>query len=255
MSGVNGVVRGVLDYLRRQVFRESPIHSCVVATAVRCHNPGRSQHRARCDFPGLICDAVHGGIDQRFLWLPLGLLVCFVLAACATSPVLVSSPRTLNSAVMSRFELDGRLAIRSAHEAGQVHVHWLHDGQHDELTVSSPLGQTEGVLIREGETVRWVDDTGHSHPASSMDALSVQWLGWKLPLQSLHYWVAGAAQPDIPFQVRWHNNELELQQAGWSVHFVRWQDWAGHSLPGRLDFAGEGVSGRLLVSDWRGVSW
>ena len=246
MSVVNGMVSDVLDCLRRQMSSASPIHSRVVATAV-C-----GQCRARCD---LTHDAMHGGTQQRLFWLPFALLVCFGLVACATSPALVASPRTLNSVAMSRFELDGRLAIRSAHDAGQVHVHWLHDGQHDELTVSSPLGQTEGVLIREGETVRWVDDAGHSHPANSMDALSMQWLGWKLPLQSLHYWVAGAAQPDIPFQVRWDHNELELQQSGWSVHFVHWQDLAGHRLPGRLDFVGEGVSGRLLVSDWRGVSW
>lgn len=195
--------------------------------------------------------------QNRTLFLA-GLWSCFWLTACATVPVpsaQAPSPEVLNAVALSRFELDGRLAIHTAHEAGQVRVHWLHDGQHDELTLSSPLGQTEGVLTRDQTGVRWVDGDGHPHVADDMDALSVRWLGWKLPLQALGYWVAGVAQPGMPFRAAWHSDGLVLRQAGWRVHFVRWQERDGHHLPDRLDFSGEGVSGRLLVSDWRGMLW
>lgn len=174
------------------------------------------------------------------------------LSGCATAPV-AHAPAHLNANPVSDFELDGRIALRYGNESSLANIHWQHTPASDTLTLSTPLGQTVAVLIRDSKGVTLTDSGGHIHTASTLEDLTGQLLGWRLPLQDLTYWVAGSATPRLPYRVQTDSatGMVELAQSDWLVTYKRWTMAEGKELPNNLIVSGAGVTAHLIIGEWR----
>ncbi len=187
---------------------------------------------------------------MRFL-VVCGCAVLLGLSGCATAPV-AQAPAHLNAHPVSAFELDGRIALRYGRESSLANIHWQHTPARDTLALSTPLGQTVAVLIRDSTGVTLTDSGGHIHTASSLEDLTGQLLGWRLPLQDLTYWVAGSAIPQLPYRVNTDSatGMIELAQSDWLVTYKRWTMAEGKELPDNLVVSGAGVTVHLIVGEW-----
>ena len=184
-------------------------------------------------------------------WLA-GLVLALGLVGCASVPPAVQVQQ-LNPVAALPFELDGRIALRYQDQSSTAGLHWSHSVAQDVVTISSPLGSTLAVLTRDKNGVRLLDNEQRVHQAKDSRELTGQLLGVKLPLDYLAYWVLGQAVPDVPYQTEIDATAtlVRLQQAGWTVHYQRWQTLGGLNVPNKLMVAGEGSELRMVITQWQ----
>ncbi|SCK09623.1 lipoprotein insertase outer membrane protein LolB [Vogesella sp. LIG4] len=177
-------------------------------------------------------------------WLVSGCLL--LLAACATTPEVshsMSAPAA--NVVDSPFSTSGRLAVNYQGRGQLASFDWQHSAGSDQLNVKTPIGTTVASLRRDASGVRLLAD-GQERRATDVESLTEDTLGWPLPLSNLAWWARGLAAPGIQAE---QAADGRLQQQGWLIRHS--QDATTH-LPRRLELEREGLSIRLVFSDWRG---
>jgi outer membrane lipoprotein LolB len=187
-------------------------------------------------------------------------LAAVVLSGCSTLPPSSTSTAAANTSTATTggsgaarqyhqaIDVSGRLSIRYQQDGKDQAMHgsftWSQDQQETVITLLSPLGQTlatiniaadQATLKQSGQPVR---------SASDVDALTVQALGWPLPIAGLRDWLQGFGQSAAgqrftatppaaadSFSVTTADN--------WLIHYTNWQDLdsGAESYPKRIDLA------------------
>lgn len=200
----------------------------------------------------------------------LVLLGLVMLGGCAflpSRPAPVARPANSESAA---FALNGRISVKHLAERQSAGLHWKHQPRSDEILLLTPLGQTAARVYRD-DGMATLDEGGRHYQDVDAESLMQQVLGWHLPLNGLHYWVLGKADPAVPAQIeRAGNGQISvLRQDGWEVRFLRYAgsqagDIAGcaqpagctgnlagaDSLPARLQLSREDMQVQLLIDEW-----
>jgi outer membrane lipoprotein LolB len=154
-----------------------------------------------------------------------------VLAACASEPAVVArTPRPLDS-----FSLDGRIAVRQGETRHYANVAWQHDGRHDSILVTTPLGQGVAELSRDAGGARLVTADHREVTAPDWEGLAERVLGARLPLDDLPSWLAG--RPPRP-------------GSGWRVDYLDYQSPAADALPTLIEFQRDDIDVRLKIDRW-----
>jgi outer membrane lipoprotein LolB len=178
-------------------------------------------------------------------WLVfLGLAMLGGCASVSPPPATVARPAQFESAP---FALNGRISVKHLETRQSAGLHWTHRAQSDEVLLLTPLGQTAARVYRDDSNATL--DNGDKHYQDvDAESLMEQVLGWHLPLNGLHHWVLGMADPESPAQIeRADNGQISvLHQDGWEVHFLRYAD----SLPARLQLSREDLQVQLLIDEW-----
>lgn len=186
----------------------------------------------------------------------IGLLV---LAGCAMQPP-VSEPVRL-AAFASRqaqigkllnWSLDGHAAIRTAHDAGSVAVHWRQSGEHYRIDLIAPFGAGSVRLTGDAQRVRLQTSRGESVVAGSARDLLNRYMGYDLPVASLRYWLRGILAPG-PVQAQQLDREGRLTfltQQGWRIQFRDYGRFSGIELPTALELHRDQVEMKLVIRRW-----
>lgn len=92
---------------------------------------------------------------------------------------------------LDAFLLEARFTLR--HESGHYsgRLSWRHSPSHDELLLSSPLGQGIAEIRRTREGVQLRTQDGQQRSAGDLPTLTQQLLGFPLPLDMLTGWLFG----------------------------------------------------------------
>lgn len=162
--------------------------------------------------------------------------------------------------------LRGRLAIRTRERGESVNLVWRHDGgARHYINLYGPLGSGRVVLTADADGAMLRDSKGGTHRDASAEALLYRVAGWRVPFESLQYWVLGIPAPDGPLR-----KELDgwgrlssLVQGGWRIEFPEYHVVDGRYLPRKLvmralpgtrhvagDGAGQSVQVKALIEDW-----
>lgn len=168
--------------------------------------------------------------------------LALALAGCAPGFVLPSSDL--------QFDLTGRLAVRYRGEGATGNLAWRHSERTDEMLLTSPVGQGLARLVRQDAEVVLTLQDGREMRAADAEALTEQALGFRIPMAGLAEWVRGRVAPAPPpvREVRDGRDRLiELEQAGWTIHF---QEYDGR-IPLRLQLTYPGVELRLAITEWK----
>lgn len=177
------------------------------------------------------------------------------LAGCAAFGISASvPPGRPPRASIRRFGLLGRLAVRNGSASYVANIEWRHVADGSEyLLVTSPLGQGVAELGADGRGA-WIRTAERQqYDAATLDDLSEQVFGARLPLSHLPSWAL--ARTVGPAAV----NRLVLDgfgrpesfvEAGWQVSYPSYESRSPDALPSAMRFARDPLDVRLKVDEW-----
>lgn len=181
-------------------------------------------------------------------WAFLGLAMLSGCALLPPAPAPIARPAQSETAP---FALNGRISVKHLETRQSAGLRWTHQLKTDEILLLNPLGQTAARIYRDDGHATLDDGNNHYQDADT-ESLMEQVLGWHLPLNGLHHWVLGMAEPDSPAQIeRADNGQISvLRQDGWEVRFLRYADSKPDSMPTRLQLSHEDLQVQLLIDEW-----
>lgn len=196
-------------------------------------------------------------IDRRLPWL----LAIVLLSGCRVVPTAPTGAEGAQEAYLARadelstwkaWELVGRLSIDDGEDGGSGRLAWRLEGEDSRLDFRGALGQ--GAWRLEISTGRAVLERADGSRTMAPDVESLVWreLGWRLPVNSLRYWVMGLQAPgraerlDLDEQGR----VTYLVQQGWSIELDRYRAAGGVDLPGRIEATDGALRIKLIAASW-----
>lgn len=180
--------------------------------------------------------------QQRFQQLLL-LAGPALLAGCINTPQRPADPAAVDAAwaihqqqisAAQGFEAIGRVAVKGGGLSGALR--WDQDGEHFKLRIAGPFGA--GALSMEG-TPHAVAIKGKDIDLVTQEPERVlaERSGWRLPLNSLRWWVLGlpapAPAPDISLDGDGH--ALQIRQGDWTLRYSDYRSETLPALPGRIE--------------------
>ena len=178
-----------------------------------------------------------------------------LLSGCALlPPASAPTPRPAKSETVP-FAMNGRISITHQDKRDTAGLRWTHQAQADEILLFAPLGQTAARVYSDARSVArqaTLDSDGKHYQADDVESLMEQVLGWHLPLNGLHHWVLGMADPDSPAQIeRAGTGRIAvLHQDGWEVRYLDYADDTTDALPKRMQLNYEDLQVTLLIDEW-----
>lgn len=183
--------------------------------------------------------------------------ICLVLLSggCSVAPERAGEappyPGTLED--LTTWTATGRVHIQTDDESWQATLLWRQQEDAYRIRLIAPLGQ--GTLELQGNAggvvLRTAD--GEEHAARNAEALMLDTLGWRVPVDGMAHWMAGRADPRREFEAREEDEGgrlVELRQAGWHIRYRDYQQAAGLALPRRLRLETERFSLDIVVTRW-----
>ncbi|HNH24337.1 MAG TPA: lipoprotein insertase outer membrane protein LolB [Accumulibacter sp.] len=179
-----------------------------------------------------------------------------LLNACSTLPPAENRGTTALAAPehLDGFTIYGRFSLTHEGKNHVGRVNWRHDGPHDVLILSSPLGQALAEVVSGPSGARMTQADGHVLVADNAEQLLETLLGYPLPLDKLVVWLRGvnrginrsgdALTYDASGRV------LSRQDQAWRIDY-EYDDDHAQSLPARLFIdRADGLRLRLRIEQW-----
>jgi len=149
----------------------------------------------------------------------------------------------------SAWALDGRTAVAVGTQGWQATLDWRQANGVSEVHLSGPFG-AGAMLIKLGPDGVSVNG---APPAANEQAQLEAKLGFAPPLAELRYWLLGVPAPGEPVEHLERNaldRAVALDQAGWSVHYERYEGVGEDSLPALIRLERDTVRVRVAVDRW-----
>lgn len=223
---------------------------------------GRSQNKSAEVAPGTAGSShLSAAGPSRYL-----LLGCFalLLAACAGQkeqpqplPPTAAPESQPSVAQLQHWTIKGKVGVRSPDENGSANLNWRQRAASSyRIDLSGPLGAGATVITGSpaGAELRRGDDPPVRAPSATQ--LTLQTLGWPLPIDEMFYWVRGLAAPGGgASEQRNAQGQLQsLQQSGWRLNFSDYQSKGPYTLPTRIVGETTGAAGpvtvKLVIKEW-----
>jgi outer membrane lipoprotein LolB len=197
------------------------------------------------------------------------LVASLVLGGCATAPRTpppVGDPlaawgqRQAALRALERWQISGRVGVRSGDEQGQANVVWVRDGSRHRINLFGPFGGGRVVLTEDPGGAQLRDGKHETLEAPDARTVLYQRTGWDIPFDELQYWLTGVPAPGASNDLNldaWGRLQT-LRQDGWVVQVLEYEQEDRYELPRRLvisraggDAAGRGpVEVKLVIKGW-----
>jgi len=154
---------------------------------------------------------------------------------------------------MEAWTLNGRVAVQLNGEGWNAHLRWRQSDEAYRIRIYDPFGRTLAQIEGDATGASLRSAEGWQREAATPEALMDAEFGWHLPLTGMRHWLRGvpATGPVESLQLDDQGRPLRLVQAGWQLDYGAYASAHPLALPTRMDLAQEGVSVRLVVSDWQ----
>lgn len=182
-------------------------------------------------------------------------LLPLLLGACASQPsVPVAAMKAAEPpavALLSRFEIDGRLQVRDGDKTAAVGVEWMHAEEGDEWLFSGPLGQGLARIQSGPEGARMTLADGRRVEAPSAAELAERLFEVHAPFAQLPRWVTarlpgGAEVRELDAVGR----PLRVVDQGWTIEYLEYAGDAPADLPRKIDIHRGDTRLRLIIDTW-----
>jgi outer membrane lipoprotein LolB len=140
------------------------------------------------------------------LALGLALAIVWALAGCQTVPVspapsVAWSVRRPSLQDLSRFGLNGRVAVAVGNQGFNAGMRWTQAASVTHLALTGPLGAGGVEVTADGGDLSVVTSSGKRLGDADARAELEDKLGFEPPLTSLRYWILGVPDPGAPASV------------------------------------------------------
>lgn len=175
------------------------------------------------------------------------------LAACNSLPSASGPPLAGGRESLQAFLLSGRFSLRFEGRSYVGHLDWRHDGDGDELLLSSPFGQSVAEIVSDASGARLIGSDGSSRTAATADELLQSVLACPLPLSKLLGWLQGGDPNATAITLDALGRPLHLRHEDWRIDY-EYDSADPRALPGRLFVEREsGFSLRLRIDAWQAL--
>lgn len=192
-------------------------------------------------------------------------LVCIVsmLAGCAVfesrdvvTTIVTQPGEGIVNEIITDFDVMGRVLVKADNHGFSGGVHWQHTEISDEIMLFSPLGQTVAQIERGAEGVRLITSEQKTYYASSVENLTEDVLGWRLPLSGLQFWVQGT---HFPFTMSEKDLDrsgrtVAIRQDGWKITYLDYFSRlvpVNNNLPRVLELSRINLKLKLVIDNWK----
>ncbi len=175
---------------------------------------------------------------HRRAWLRTLAVTAVLLSACTTTVPEIGEPDDGARPPPSiAWIAEGKLALSGPELAETASFKWQrHSPSHEQLRLSGPLGFGAVDIVRDGNTVYWLDGE-QARPLSALGlAPGPEQLVMSLPMDHLGNWLLGEA-PDA--------------DSGWQQQVQRWQSIPPWRLPRNQQLSRGDLQLRIFLSKWR----
>lgn len=181
-------------------------------------------------------------------------LLPLLLGACASQPPAPAAAKVVEPpavALLSRFEIDGRLQVRDGDKTAAVGVEWMHAEEGDEWLFSGPLGQGLARIQSGPEGARMTLADGRRIEAPSAAELAERLFEVHAPFAQLPRWVTarlpgGAEVRELDAIGR----PLRVVDQGWIIEYLEYAGDALADLPRKIDIHRGETRLRLIIDTW-----
>ncbi len=198
-----------------------------------------------------------------------GMALTLLLAACASVPReplpdgLTRQPpadwaqRSETLTGFSRWELQGKLAVRQPEDSGSAVINqWRQvDEQYHLLLSSAFLGMGRTELQGMPGFLTLTTSDGEIYRSSDPQSLVEAATGWQFPLDSLTWWIRGLPAPEGDFELLFDQQDqlAAIRQQGWDIRFDRWNRFIDDypELPARITALKGERRIRLVITQWQ----
>ncbi|TAK79297.1 MAG: outer membrane lipoprotein LolB [Gammaproteobacteria bacterium] len=184
------------------------------------------------------------------------LLIAVTLTSCTTMappPTSVSwQNRQLALNQLQQWQLNGKVGIQTAQNAGSANLSWIEDKQHHyTLSLTGPLGTGGLKLTGQPGLVILETSDGKRYTAQTPEQLIES--GWDLPLTPLYYWIRGIPVPDVPshrqFDTDHRLNTLTQYQA--QIQYLSYTHVGQVELPNKIFITSPRVKIKIIIYEWK----
>ena len=195
---------------------------------------------------------------MRSIYFLLIFLLTITLAACTT----VSPPappqttgwenRVNQLARIQNFAVSGKLAARTAQDAGSATVDWKQQGQQFIIALSGPLGAHAMQLTGTPGKVVLKTSDGKQFSATSPENLLAERFGFRLPVSNINYWIRGLPVPGQASQTEFDNFHRlsRLSQQGWNISYLNYTNVNGIELPQKMAIDSKALQVKIVIYNW-----
>ena len=194
---------------------------------------------------------------KRIALLSLCLLT-LLLGACAGQKPKPPTAAELSVAQLQYWTIKGKLGVRSPRDNGSANLTWeQRTAPNYRIHLSGPLGA--GATVISGSPAGVSLQQGSQPPlrASNPADLTMQTMGWPMPVNEMFYWVRGLSAPSsAPSSERRNAQGLlqSLEQAGWTLNFSGYENHGPYVLPTKIKAATHQAAGpvqvTLVIKEW-----
>ncbi len=190
---------------------------------------------------------------SRAYWLALLLL----LGACAVPPpkpvtTPLSREQSLAAAQRNGFQLSGRVAVKYDEKNFSGGVRWEHNSSSDDIWILAPLGSGVARIVQDANGISLTTNEQKTYRAHDAESLTLEVLGWSLPLSGLQYWILGIAAPQSAAQAQRDSQQrlARLNQDSWEIAYLRYKPEQESGMPARIMLSRGDLQINLIIDDW-----
>lgn len=185
-----------------------------------------------------------------------------LLAACATQPELPSltpleqarawQAHQAQVAGLDEWALSGRISVRTADDSWSGKLRWRQGSEQFQIAFDAPMGMGAARLRSDDGGVLMEVADGRQFAAADAESLLYRFIGMRLPVAGLRYWVTGLPQPDLPSNLEYDGagRLARMQQANWDIRYRGYLHVRHVDLPKKVFIANERLNVRLVIERW-----
>lgn len=153
---------------------------------------------------------------------------------------------------LKQWSAEGSIGARSVNKGLNASFSWQQEYDNYTIQLFGPFGINRTQLIGNKQQVT-LQTAKETSTARNPELLLQKRTGWRLPVSNLYYWLRGLPAPNARYtHVLDANNHLtQLNQAGWTVTYLRYSAVNNIDLPAQILLANPQWQVRLVIKQWQ----